>query len=128
MISINKDVPISLSKKEKLIGSIFFCTFGAGAVAYGLFYAINMIINAVSEERKFKQFLEEIEENIKNEFQNIKNSIEINIKSYKKIVTKKIKRFYGAFQASKIKNDIYWKDAKEIYQIIYNNYKSIKYK
>ena len=127
MILIDKDVPVSLSAKEKLIGSIFFCTFGAGAVAYGLFYAIpSMIINAISEERKFQQFLEEIEENIKNEFQNIKDSIENNIKSYKKIVTKKIKRFYGIFQSSNIKNDENWKDAKEIYQIIYNNYKSIK--
>ena len=127
MISIKKYVPISLSTKEKLIASFSFCTFGVGAVVYGLFYIMpNMIINAVSEERKFQKFLEEIEENIKNEFQNNKDSIENQIKSYKKIVIKKIKRFYGVFQADNFKNDEYWKYAKEKYQIIYNNYESIK--
>ena len=129
MISINKNVEsfITLSTKEKFIVSISFCTFGVGAVVYGLFYALpNMIINAISEERKFQQFLEEIEENIIVEFQNIKDSIENNIKSYKNIVTKNIIRFYGVIQAGNIENDEYWKDAKEKYQIIYSNYKSLK--
>ena len=127
MISINKDIAVSLSKKEKLLFSISFCTFGVGAIIYGLFYSIpNMIMNAVSNERKFHQFLEEIEGNIKNEFENIQDSIENNIKSYRNIVTKKIKRFYGVIKASKIKKDENWKNAKEKYQIIYNNYKKLK--
>ena len=121
MISINKNVEtdLTLSTKEKLIVSISFCTFGVGAVVYGLFYKLpTMIISAVSEERKFQQFLEEIKENIKNEFRNIKDSIENNIKSYKNIVIKNIKRFYGVIQAGNIKNDEYWKNSKEKYQII----------
>ena len=127
MISINKNISNSLSTKEKLFISITFCTLGVGAVAYGLFYELpNLIINAVSEERKFQKFLEEIEEDIKNEFLNIKDSIENNIKSYKDIVTKNITRFYGLIKAGSIKNDENWKNAKEKYQIIYNNFKSIK--
>jgi len=129
MILINKNIDsfINLSTKEKLIVSISFCTFGVGAVVYGLFYALpNMIINAISEERKFQQFLEEVEENIITEFQNIKDSIENNIKSYKNIVSKNIIRFYGVIQAGTIENDENWKDAKEKYQIIYSKYKSLK--
>ena len=127
MISINKEVANSFSTKEKLLVSISFCTLGVGAVVYGLFYKLpNLIINAVSQERKFQQFLEGIEEDIKNEFLNIKDSIENNISSYKDIVTKNIIRFYGVIKAGKIKNDENWKNAKEKYQIIYNKFKSIK--
>ena len=129
MISIDKDIPISLTAKQKLFASISFCTLGVGALVYGLFYRIpNMIINAVSDERKFQQFLEEIEENIIDEFKIIKDSIENNIKSYKNMVTKEIKRIYGVIQAGNINNDEYWKDAKEKYQIIYKNYKLINNK
>ena len=72
MVSINKNVANSLSPRNKFIVSLTFCTLGIGAVAYGLFYKLpNLIINAVLEERKFQQFLEEIEEDIKNEFENI---------------------------------------------------------
>ena len=127
MIEINKNITSSLSTKEKLFVSITFCTLGVGAVVYGLFYKLpNLIINAVSEERKFQKFLEEIEEDIKNEFLNIKDSIENNIKSYKDIVTKNITRFYELIKAGNIKNDENWKNAKEKYQIIYNKFKSIK--
>ena len=127
MISINKSVKSSLSAKEKLFYSISFCTLGIGAVAYGLFYKLpNLIINAISDERKFQQFIEEIEEDIKNEFQGFKESIENNIKSYKNRVTQNIERFYGIIKAGKIKNDDNWKNAKEKYQIIYNKYKSLK--
>ena len=127
MISINKNISNSLSTKEKLFISITFCTLGVGAVAYGLFYELpNLIINAVSEERKFQKFLEEIEEDIKNEFLDIKDSIENNIKSYKDIVTKNITRFYGLIKAGSIKNDENWKNAKEKYQILYNKFKSLK--
>ena len=42
------------------------------------------------------------------------------------IVTKNIIRFYGVIQAGNIENDEYWNDAKEKYQIIYSNYKSLK--
>ena len=127
MVSINKNVANSLSPRNKFIVSLTFCTLGIGAVAYGLFYKLpNLIINAVLEERKFQQFLEEIEEDIKNEFENIREQMENNIKSYKNIVTKNIKRYYGVIKAGKIKNDEYWKIAKEKYQIIYNNYISLK--
>ena len=127
MVSINKDISTSLSTKEKLLVSISFATFGVGAVVYGLFYALpNMIINAVSEERRFQQFCEEIEEKIVNDFQMIRDSIDNNIKSYKKIVINNIRRFYGVLQAGNIKNDEYWKDAKEIYQNIYNNFQILQ--
>ena len=127
MVSINKDISTSLSTKEKLLVSISFATFGVGAVVYGLFYALpNMIINAVSEERRFQQFCEEIEEKIVNDFQMIRDSIDNNIKSYKKIVINNIRRFYGVIQAGNIKNDEYWKDAKEIYQNIYNNFQILQ--
>ena len=127
MIEIKKNVSSSLSSKDKFLVTFSFCTLGIGAIAYGLFYKLpNLIINAVKEERKFQQYLEEIEEDIENEFQSIKDSIENNIKSYKNIVTKNIKRFYGVIKAGKIKNDEYWKNAKEKYKIIYNKYKSIK--
>ena len=127
MIEINKNVSSSLSTKEKLLVSIAFCTFGVGAIVYGLFYKLpNLIINAVSQERKFQQFLEGIEEDIKNEFLSIKDSIENNISSYKDIVTKNIIRFFELIKAGNIKNDENWKNAKEKYQIIYNKFKSIK--
>ena len=127
MIEINKNVSSSLSAKEKLLVSITFCTFGVGAIVYGLFYKLpNLIINAVSQERKFQQFLEGIEEDIKNEFLNIKDSIENNISSYKDIVTKNIIRFFELIKAGNIKNDENWKNAKEKYQIIYNKFKSLK--
>jgi len=127
MISINKNVTSSLSAKDKLFYSISFCTLGIGAVAYGLFYKLpNLIINAVSEERKFQQFIEQIEEDIKNEFKGFKDSIQNNIKSYKNRVTQNIERFFGIIRAGKIKNDENWKNAKEKYQIIYNKYKSLK--
>ena len=126
MISMNKNVSTSLSAKDKIFFSISFCTLGLGAVAYGLFYKLpNLILNAVLEERRFQQFLEEIEDDIKNEFQNFKDSIENNIKSYKNIVTKNIRRFYDVIKAGKIKNDENWKKAKEKYQIIYDKYKAI---
>ena len=65
MISINKNVVMTLSTKDKFLVSISFCTLGVGAVFYGLFYKLpNLIINAVSEERKFQQFIEGIEEKI----------------------------------------------------------------
>ena len=127
MISIDKNVVYSLSTKDKLLVSLSFCTFGVGAVIYGLFYKLpNLIINSVSEERKFQQFLEEIEEKIKIEFKNIKVSIENNIKSYKNIVTKNITRLDGIIKVHNIENDEYWKNAKEKYLIIYNNYISLK--
>ena len=127
MIEIKKNVSSSLSSRDKFLVTFSFCTLGIGAIAYGLFYKLpNLIINAVNEERKFQQYLEEIEVDIKNEFLSIKDSIENNIKSYKNIVTKNIKRFYGVIKAGKIKNDEYWKNAKEKYEIIYNKYKSIK--
>ena len=127
MISINKEVANSLSTKEKLLVSISFCTLGVGAVVYGLFYKLpNLIINAVSEERKFQQFLEEIEEKIVKEFQNIKDSIDNNIKSYKKIVTKNIMTLDGVIKVGNIQNDEYWKNAKEKYLIIYNNFKTLE--
>ena len=127
MILINKNVENSLSIKDKLLVTFSIFTLGLGMVFYGLFYQLpNLIINVISEERKFQKYLEEIEENIINEFQNIKDSINNNIKSYNKIVTKNIKRFYGVIKAGKIKNDEYWKNAKEKYKIIYNKYKSIK--
>jgi len=127
MISIDKNVVYSLSTKDKLLVSLSFCTFGVGAVVYGLFYKLpNLIINSVSEERKFQQFLEEIEEKIKIEFKNIKVSIENNIKSYKNIVTKNITRLDGIIKVHNIENDEYWKNAKEKYLIIYNNYISLK--
>ena len=104
MISINKNVAISFSTKEKVLVSISFCTLGVGAVAYGLFYKLpNFIINAISEERKFQQFLEEIEGKIKTEFKTIKDSIEDNIKSYKNLVTKNIKRLDGIIKAGNYK-------------------------
>jgi len=127
MISINKNIAISLSSKDKLLVSISFCTFGVGAVVYGLFYKLpNFIINAVSEERKFQKFLEKIEEEIIYGFQNIIESIENNIKSYKNIVTKNIKRLDGIIKGGNIENDEYWKNAKDKYIIIYNNYKALK--
>ena len=127
MISLNKKVAISFSTKEKVLVSISCCTLGVGAVVYGLFYKLpNFIINSISEERKFQKFLEEIEGKIKNEFKTIKDSIEDNIKSYKNIVTKNINRLDGIIKAGNIKKDEYWKNAKEQYQIIYNNYKIIK--
>ena len=127
MVSINKDISISFSTKEKLLVSISFATFGVGAIVYGLFYALpNMIMNVVSEERRFQQFCEEIEEKIVSEFQTTKDSIDNNIMSYKKIVIKNIRRFYGVIQAGNVKNDEYWKDAKEIYQILYNNFQILK--
>ena len=127
MISLNKKVAISFSTKEKVLVSISCCTLGVGAVVYGLFYKLpNFIINSMSEERKFQKFLEEIEGKIKNEFKTIKDSIEDNIKSYKNIVTTNINRLDGIIKASNIKKDEYWKNAKEQYQIIYNNYKIIK--
>ncbi len=126
MISINKNVVMTLSTKDKFLVSISFCTLGVGAVFYGLFYKLpNLIINAVSEERKFQQFIEGIEEKIVNEFQNIRDSIDNNIKSYKNIVIKQIKRLEGIIKAKNIKNDEYWKNAKEKYLIIYNNYKAL---
>ena len=127
MISINKEVANSFSTKEKLFVSISFCTLGVGAVVYGLFYKLpNLIINAVSEERKFQQFLEEIEEKIVNEFQNIKDSIDNNIKSYKSIVTKNIMTLDGVIKVGNIQNDEYWKNAKENYLVIYNNFKTLE--
>jgi len=127
MVSINKDISISFSTKEKLLVSISFATFGVGAIVYGLFYALpNMIMNVVSEERRFQQFCEEIEEKIVSEFQTTRDSIDNNIMSYKKIVIKNIRRFYGVIQAGNVKNDEYWKDAKEIYQILYNNFQILK--
>ncbi len=85
MISINKSVKSSLSAKEKLFYSISFCTLGIGAVAYGLFYKLpTLIINTVSEERKFQQFLNNVEENIINQFQDMSESIENNIGFYKR--------------------------------------------
>ena len=127
MISINKEVANSLSTKEKLLVSISFCTLGVGAVVYGLFFKLpNLIINAVSEERKFLQFLEEIEEKIIKEFQNIKDSIDNNIKSYKNIVTKNIMTLDGVIKVGNIQNDEYWKNAKEKYLIIYNNFKTLE--
>jgi hypothetical protein len=127
MISISKEVENPFSTKEKLLISISFCTFGVGAVAYGLFYALpNMIINSISEERRFQQFLEEIEEKIVKEFKNIKDSIDNNIKSYKNIVTKNIKTLDGVIKVGNIQNDEYWKNAKEKYLIIYNKYKTLE--
>ena len=126
-ISINKEISISLSTKEKVFVTISFCTLGIGSIIYGLFYALpNMIINAFSEERKFHQFLEEIEENIIDEFLCIRDSIKNNIESYKNIITKKIKRFYEIINIGNIKKDEYWKKAKENYLVIYNKYKSLK--
>jgi hypothetical protein len=116
-----------LTTKNILLVTFSFLTLGIGLVAYGLFYKLpNLIINSALEERKFQQFLEEIEEDIRNEFLNIKNSIEYNIKSYKNIVTKSIKRFYEVIRADKNKNDENWKNAKKKYQIIYSKFKSIK--
>ena len=129
LISINKNVEISLSIKDKLFVTFSIFTLGLGMVFYGLFYKLpNLIINAVSEERKFQKYLEEIEENIINEFQNIKDSINNNIKSYNKIVTKNIKRFYGVIQANNIKKDENWKEAKEKYKEIYKKYQTLKSK
>ena len=129
MISINKNVSNPLPVKDKLLVTFSVFTLGIGMVFYGLFYKLpNLIINAIKEERKFKKCLEEIAENIINEFQNIKDSIENNIKSYHKIVTKNIKRFYGVIQAGKIKNDENWKEAKVKYIEIYNKYKKLKSK
>jgi len=127
IISMNKNVITSFSTKEKLLVSITFCTLGLSVLVYGLFYKLpNLIINAVSEERKFQQFIEEFEEDIKKEFDNIRGSIESNIKSYNNIVTQNIIRFYKVFKADKNKNDENWKNAKEKYLIIYNKFKSLK--
>ena len=127
MISISKDIANPFSTKEKLFVGISFCTLGVGVVIYGLFYKLpNLIINAISEERKFQQFLEEIEEKIVKEFQNIKDSIDNNIKSFKKIVTKNIKSLDGVIKVRNIKNDEYWKNAKEKYLIIYNKFKTLE--
>jgi predicted PurR-regulated permease PerM len=127
MISISKDIANPFSTKEKLLVGISFCTLGVGVVIYGLFYKLpNLIINAISEERKFQQFLEEIEEKIVKEFQNIKDSIDNNIKSFKKIVTKNIKSLDGVIKVDNIKNDEYWKNAKEKYLIIYNEFKTFE--
>ena len=126
IMPINKNVAYSISTKEKILLSISYCTLGVGAIVYGLFYKLpTLIINTVSEERKFQQFLNNVEENIINQFQDMSESIENNIKSYKNIITKKLKRLYGIINAGNIKNDEEWAKAKEKYQIIYRKYKSL---
>ena len=121
--SIDKNIERTYSTKFK----VFFATLGIGAVAYGLFYSLpTFIINKFKDKRKFESFLDDMKNEIETEIVSISNSIDKNFNSYKKINMRNAKRLLGLIEAGNIKTDNYWKEAKEEYLKIFNDYKNIK--
>ena len=120
---IDKNIEKVYSTKIKF----FFATLGIGAVAYGLFYSLpTFIINKFKDKRKFESFLDDMKQDIENELESISLSIEKNFNSYKRINMKNARRLLGLIEAGNIKTDNYWKEAKEEYLKIFNDYKKIK--
>ena len=121
--SIDKNIERIYSTKIK----VFFATLGIGALAYGLFYSLpTFIINKFKDKRKFISFLDDMKQDVERELQSISISIDKNFKSYKAINMKNARRLLGLLKAGNIKTDNYWKEAKEEYLKIFNDYKKIK--
>ena len=121
--SIDKNIDRVFSTKIKF----FFATLGIGAVAYGLFYSLpTFIINRFKDKRKFESFLDDMKQDIETEIVSMSISIDKNFNSYKRINIQNAKRLLGLMHAGNIKTDNFWKDAKEKYLIIFNDYKKIK--
>ena len=57
---------------------------------------------------------------------NISSSIEKSINKFKNISIENAKRLLGLVEANKFETDDFWKESKEKYLLIFNNYKKIK--
>ena len=119
------------SFQEKFLLGLSFATFGIGTIVfgigYGLFYALpNKIMNQINQKRKFNQFINDRKKYIEDYMNNISSSIEKSINKFKNISIENAKRLLGLVEANKFETDDFWKESKEKYLLIFNNYKKIK--
>ena len=119
------------SFQEKFLLGLSFATFGIGTIVfgigYGLFYALpNKIMNQINQKRKFNQFINDRKKYIEEYMNNISSSIEKSINKFKNISIENAKRLLGLVEANKFETDDFWKESKEKYLLIFNNYKNIK--
>ena len=108
-----------------------YCTFGLATIAfgigYGLLYALpNYLINKAFDYRKYKQFIDEEKEYLNKLMKSYSNSIKKNLEKFKKL-SFNAKRLLGLLESNNIETDEFWKEAKEQYIKIYNDYKSLKH-
>ena len=127
---IDRSIKIEKSLGMKILMGIHYCTLGIGssiiALGYGLFYALpNFVINKFNDKRKFDQFINEGKEYVENLMISYSHSIAKNIKKFKNYSLENAKRLLGLLEASGIQTDQFWRQAKEEYLIIFNNYKEI---
>ena len=128
---INKEIRYKKTLFEKIMIGISFATFGVGAFVYaigrGLFYELpNWIINIFKDQRKYNQFLDDKKDRIKRIMDSYLTSTKENIKKYKELTVKNTERFLGLSKAATIAEDDFWKEAKNKYLEIYEEYTNMK--
>ena len=128
---IDKNIEYKSSLGIKILLGIHICTFGLGTLALGiglgLFYALpNFIINKMNDLRKFNQFLDEKKERVEYIMKSYSNSIKKAIKKQKALSLENAKRLLGLLEANNIETDDFWKEAKEEYIEIYNEFEKYK--
>ena len=127
---INKDITYERSLGMKIFIGFHYCTFGLSTLLFciggGLFYYLpNFLINKFKKERKFNQFIDSNKEYANNLMKSYSNSINKNIKKFKKLSVENAKRLLGLLESNNIETDDYWKQTKEQYLNIYDEYQKI---
>ena len=129
---LEREIKYEKSLGMKILLGFNYCTLGISTVVfgigYGLLYALpNYLINKVKEERKFNQYIDEQKEYLNNLMKSYSNSIKKNLEKFKKMSFENAKRLLGLLESNSIETNDYWKEAKEKYIIIYNDYKNLKH-
>lgn len=124
---INKKITYERSLGMKIFIVFHYCTLGLDSLLFcigsGLFYYLpNFIINKFKKERKFNQFIDENKEYVNIIMKSYSNSIKNNMKKFKKLSVENAKRLLGLLESNNIETDDYWKQTKEQYLNIYNEY------
>ena len=128
---INKEIRNKITLFAKIFMGIHIATFGISTIVYtitrGLFYELpNWIINIFKDQRKYNQFLDDKKDRIKRIMDSYLTSTKENIKKYKELTVKNTERFLGLSKAATIAEDDFWKEAKNKYLEIYEEYTNMK--
>ena len=128
---LDREIIFKKSLGYKIFQGLHYCTLGLSTIAIGigvgLFYLLpNYLINKAFDKRKFNQFIDENKEWVENYMNSYSSSIKNNLKKFEKLSFENAKRLLGLLESNSIKTDDFWKEAKDLYLIIYNQYKKIK--
>ena len=129
---IDREIKYEETLGVKILMGFHYCTFGLTTIAfgigYGLLYALpNFLINKAFDDRKYKQFIDEEKEYLNKLMKSYSNSIKKNLEKFKKLSFENANRLLGLLESNSIETDEFWKEAKEQYIKIYNDYKSLKH-